>query len=231
MSRVRRLAAVLAAVFLVGACGGGGNGVAELDANTILDRAVNAAKNAETTHVKGRLTQQNQSFTVDMRLADGRATGTVTVQGKTVDLLRAGRDVYIKAGRGFYASAPAGVRKLLASKWLEVRADGPGFGQLAALTKPDQFFTRVLESNNKITKGERTTVRGIPAIQLVNSGERGVLLVALEGKPYPLQIRSGKGSASQGTLNFMDYNQPITVHTPPPDQVLSMSELRSRIGG
>lgn len=235
MYRARRLAAVLAAVLaaavLVGACGGGGNGVARLDANTILNRAVNAAKNAKTTHVKGRLTQQGQSFTIDMRLADRGATGTVTVQGKTIDLLRIGQNVYLKADREFYTNASPAAKKLLANKWLEVRTGGSGSGQLATFTKPDQFFTKILESNNTITKGKRTTVRGIPAIELVNSGARGALLVALEGQPYPLQIRSGRGSASQGALNFLDYNQPITLKTPPPDQVVSRSQLRSRTGG
>lgn len=226
MYRTLRAATALAALALVSACGGG-NGVAELEASTILDKAVTAAKEAQTTHVKGQLTRGSQSFALDLRLADKGATGTLAVEGNTMNLRRLGQKMYLKADRTFYASqgAPVEARKQLAGKWLQLRTGRSGFGPLAAFTKPDQLFSQFLNTGDSVTKGNRTEVRGTPAIELNLSKKRGAMLVALEGKPYPLQIRSGAKSPSEGTLNFVDYNRPLELKTPPPDQILPASKL------
>lgn len=226
MYRTLRAATALAALAVASACGGG-NGVAELEASTILDKAVTAGKEAETTHVKGQLTRGSQSFALDLRLADKGATGTLTVEGNTMELRRLGQKMYLKADRTFYASqgAPVAARKQLAGKWLQLRTSVSGSGQLATFTKPDQLFSQFLDTGDSVTKGNRTEVRDTPAIELNISEKRGTMLVALEGKPYPLQLRSGAKSPSKGTLNFVDYNQPLEVKTPPPDQTLPASKL------
>jgi hypothetical protein len=54
-----------------------------------------------------------------------------------------------------------------------------------------------------------------------------VLYVALDGKPYPLRIRSLPGAKEPGTVEFLDYDEPFTLQAPPASQTIDMSEFNT----
>jgi hypothetical protein len=49
--------------------------------------------------------------------------------------------------------------------------------------------------------------------------------VAAEGAPYPVQVQSDTG---QGALDFLDWNEPVDVQAPRPDQVVDLSKFTGK---
>jgi hypothetical protein len=71
-------------------------------------------------------------------------------------------------------------------------------------------------------KTETKTVRGLNVVGVVEKANNETLYVATEGEPYPVQVQSDTG---QGALDFLDWNEPVDVQAPPPDQVVDLSKF------
>ena len=97
----------------------------------------------------------------------------------------------------------------------------------------------------KWKRGERTEHRGKPAIPLTRT-ERGVkvtMLVADEGKPYPLKIsrkgggqpgggeegRQGQGQSQQNELRLSEFDRPVSEKKPDDGQCIGMDELQRQL--
>lgn len=110
--RIPRPAARAAAAALVSgalccgaaACGSTGtNGVATKSTGTIEKDAEDAIVGADSVHVIGVIGAGAQAIKLDMRLVKGKgASGTVQINGETIELLRVGQEVYVKGDASFY---------------------------------------------------------------------------------------------------------------------------------
>jgi len=203
------------------------NGVANLSATEIMARTQAAFKKVPSVHLKGTGVSEGQRFGIDLHISDKRGRGTITQGGQTLELLRDGTTVYIKADADFWRAqtGSAAAAELLKGKYLKGSTSDPKVAGIAALTQPDKFVAQLFSSDRTVTKGERKTIRGIEAIGIVASGkDGGTLYVATRGEPYPLQIASTAQSES-GTVDFLDFGSPVTVTRPPPDQVVDTSKL------
>jgi hypothetical protein len=247
-ARVLLVTLVVTAAALVAGCGsesgsgGGGstsaptattpadNGVAALSAKEILARAQDALGKAESVHIKGGGFSEGEQFALDMRYGTEGATGTLTANGQTIELLRVASTVYMKGSEAFWRSiGGAQAAELLKGRYLKVPSSTPDFAELASFTDLSKNAAELLKPDGEISKGERKTINGIEAIGL-NSSEGGTLYIATRGEPYPLQVvPSGSSKRDEsGSLEFLDYGKPVKVTAPSADEVVDVSKLGGR---
>lgn len=224
----------VAAVALVAAgCGGGdsgprSNGVADEQPAQILTDAKAAAKAARSLRVSGSVNDRSDRTDLDLRVKGTEgATGTLSSKGVRFEVVRVGDDVYLRTDRAGYVKL-AGARgaELIGDRWLRTGPTDARFSSFEELTNRDKLIDGLLSPRGTLTKGEATTVRGTPAITLRSADDKGTLAVATTGPPYPLRLASGPRSDSSGEIDFAEWNAPVTLRPPPPDQVLDTSKLR-----
>jgi hypothetical protein len=208
------------------------NGVEKLSAAAIVTKAKKAARRAAAVHIKGDTTDNGGRIRFDMHLlADKGGTGTLTVQGGTVQIIRAGRQVYMRGSKAFWtAAAGPGVAELVAGRYLKMPASDKSMAGLIAFTDLDQFMTELLKQMHPAAmhKGAQKDAAGRRAITVTEPGaDGGILYVALDGKPYPLRMESLPGSKDEGKVEFLDYDKPFTLRTPPASQTIDISKLKS----
>lgn len=257
MRPTRVLLAVSAAALVATACGGGddsttsaaapsqaagsattsaapssaaaGGGVADLPATEIFARTKAAFKKADSVRLKGSGQSGTTKFAIDMSYATaGNAVGTVTNGGQTIELRRVGQTVYVKADQAFWTkSAGAAVGQLLGGKYLKAPLSDPRVKQLGGFTDKNSFADEVLTPANDVTKGDTKTIRGVPAVGLVDKSSTGsaTLYVATTGEPVPLQLTPSSGGNNEGSFDFLDYGKPVDVTAPPAAQTVDATKL------
>jgi hypothetical protein len=200
------------------------NGVADLSATQILARAKDAFESASAVHVKGSVVDGGQHIGVDVRIKNGSGgRGTLTIDGKTVEVLRVGATTYLRGDEAFWRASTGNPEagKLLKGKYLAFPTSNAAFKDLATFTDIKAMGAEFGTVTNP-KKGSRKTVRGIDTIGLIDpSPDGGTLYVALQGKPYPMRTES----ARSGAIDYLDYNQTVPLTKPPADQVIDISKL------
>jgi len=237
----RRLvyAIAAAAAALVAGCGGAtssssaptasptpsSNGVADLPPTEILAKAKAALKGADSVHLKGAggTGSERVEFDIKYTRSNGSA-GTVAIAGQQLEIIQTAGTAYVKADAAFWQSQTGSseIAKLLGGKYLSGPANDPKLKDLAAFGDLQSFADQLLKPEGKITKGEQKTIRGIATIGLVdNSSNGGTLYIATVGEPYPIQVSSTK----DGTLDFLEYGEPVEITAPPAEQTIDVSKL------
>jgi hypothetical protein len=235
--RRRLTAAVLmaaAAVLLLGACSGsstpaasataaptGANGVEKLPPDQILAKSKAAAKAASWVHVTGT----QAGTTLDLTVGKDTATGTVTEDGLTAELLAVDGTTYLKGDKAFWDNASgSGSGDVLAGKWV-VAGDTAGtdtYG-LDTFTDVGRLFDSVLSPSGTLTTSGTSTVDGQRVVGLKESSDDSTLWIALDGPPYPVRIEPGTPTTDPPT--FSDWDVPVTITPPPADQVVDPTKL------
>jgi hypothetical protein len=208
------LALLLATVLLAG-CGGGqsGNGEASKSPDAVLSDASKAASGATTVHVTGEIDSGSRRIGMDLELAKGRgATGSMTLDGKSFDLIRIGDRVYIRGSKPFlklYAGAYAGA---LEGRWLKASASSGRLQQFTPLTSAAALFTLIRSSHGKLVNDGVKTYLGRRAIEIRDTSDNSKLYVAATGTPYPVAIAGPKAAA--GAIRFSDWNRHVSLTAP-----------------
>jgi hypothetical protein len=202
------------------------NGVAALSAEQILGKAKAALKSADAVRIKGTAGAGADRIDIDMRYTATSAQGTLASAGQPIAIKRIGNTVYIKGSRGFWKSTvPPAAVELLTGKWLKGPITDQRLAGLSELTDLSKAADGILEPDGKITKGEKETVAGTPAIALLSSGkDGGKLYIATTGEPYPLQIAPTKATDA-GQIDFTEYGKKTAVSPPPAELVIDVSKL------
>ena len=247
MALTRSIAAAcaVAALTLGAGCGGSGssapgagspsptptdNGIVNLPATEIMSRTQAALKKVPSVRLKGNGVGEGARFAIDLHVSDTGGRGTITQNSQTLEILRIGTTVYIKADADFWRAQTgnAAAAELLKGKYLKGSTSDPKVAGLAALTELDKFVAELFSTKKTVTKGEKKTIRGVDAIGIVQAGkDGGTLYVATRGEPYPLQITSNTPS-EPATIDFLDYGKPVKLTAPPSDQVVDTSKLGSK---
>ncbi|HZR95693.1 MAG TPA: hypothetical protein VFA56_08360 [Gaiellaceae bacterium] len=218
---------VIAVCAVLAGCGGGGsssggsggastsssNGEAKKPAKQIVADAKTAARGAGSFRIKGSISSGGQTIALNLLVGRAGGNGTMTFQGSKIDIIRTGKNVYLRTGAAFYRKigAAKGAASALAGKWLKASTSTKSFGDLAQFTDIDKLVEQALSPNGKVTKGAETTVDGQKAIEL--KSKEGSLFVATEGAPYPVQLRGNKGTLS-GAMHFSDFGAPVDTTAP-----------------
>ncbi|QKV92711.1 hypothetical protein HUT19_13915 [Streptomyces sp. NA02950] len=217
------------------ACGGEGgkdpdagtNGVGKLPAAKIESKARTVAASASAVRLSGNLVTKGRTYTLDMRLKEGGGTGQVSTKGSTFELLRVGKDLYLKADAGFWAhqggkSGQAGsgdAAHKLDDKYVKVPSGDPSYRRLTGFTDKKVLLDGLLGLHGEITAGDRGELSGVRTIRVLGGegGEGGSLDVSLEGRPYPLRLqRAGRA----GVIRLADWNKDFKLTAPDKDHVL-----------
>jgi hypothetical protein len=200
------------------------NGIARLSAGAILAKAQAALASAKSFRVRLHAPSTGQGISFDIRYAGVNAIGTLSVaSGQTLELRRLGQIVYLKGNRRFWSAnlgeAPA---TLLTGKWLKTSMNDKRFGRMSELL--DASKGDFLHPDGQIAKSGRKTVRGTPAVGLVDRSDGSLLYIATVGPPYPLQTVPKTG-AGDGSVDFLAYGRPVSVPVPPADLIIDTSKL------
>jgi hypothetical protein len=216
--RVSALALVLATMALAG-CGGGKkaeqpNAEASKPANRVLADAVAAARSARSVHVSGHIVSNGTPITLDLTLERNKgATGSMSTQGLSFDLVRIGRTFYIRGSDAFWKHfAGAGVAQLMHGKWLKGTTTGR-FASLASLSDPAKLFARIRGNHGKLTNKGATTYNGQKVVEIDDAKKGGKLYVAATGNPYPVAVVGSKKNES-GTITFDRWNASVSISAP-----------------
>ncbi|MGH8836442.1 MAG: hypothetical protein ACRDWG_15815 [Actinomycetes bacterium] len=204
------------------------NGVEQLSATEILDKAKAAAVAAGSVHVSGEVVQDEGTFGIDMRFGADGSTGTMTFNGAQLELLRVGADVYMKATGDTWndLTGQQGVGELIADRYVKVPAGDESFGDFTSFLSLESFIDGVLDPTGELEKGTTTEVRGAQAIGVVDTDKEdgGTVYIALTGEPLPLRIQGAEGS-TESAIDFLDWGKAMAVTAPAEGDVVDLSEL------
>ncbi|WP_030912495.1 hypothetical protein [Streptomyces sp. NRRL F-5126] len=226
-SRLVACAALCAALAgAVAGCGdpdAGTNGVGKLSARGIERKARTAVDGATAVRVSGKLVTSGQTYTLDMRLTENGATGSVASHKTTFTLLRVGDALYLKGSDAFWHQAADGtspaVADKLGGKYVKVPADDPSYKRLRGFTDMRALLDGLLALGGTPAKGDRKTLDGVKTIEVTggDDGKGGTLDVSLRGKPYPLRLVRAGGA---GTVTLKDWGKAVALKPPSKDQLV-----------
>lgn len=199
------------------------NGVADLEADAIAQAAGDAAESAESAHMVGDLVTEGQPMSMDIQYGQDSSGGSMILAGSEFELLNVGDDYFMKADHDTWvvATGDEAAADALADKYVAVSPDNERFGQIADFL--DREFMTVWFAPNAefFEKGETTEIDGVPAITLTQEGQD--LYVATDGEPYPLRIEVT--AEGEGSVDFVDWGEPVELDAPPEDEVVDISEF------
>jgi hypothetical protein len=208
------------------------NGIADKPPAEIVQQAKRAFQDAKYVHVKGNGDDEGVLYAVDMHLKAGSGTtggkGKLTVNHNTAELLRVGKDAYIKGDADFWTATTgsASAAELLKGKYLKGSTSDSRLKGILFFTDADFFAKTLFKTEGGLTKSERRTIGGVDTIGVKTSGkEAATLFVATTGEPRPLQLVSTGVAAGGGNLDFLDYDKPFDLKAPPADLVIDASKL------
>lgn len=215
---------------LVG-CGGDGeetNGVEDLSAAEIQERARKAALNARTVLLSGTVNTDDTSYRIDMRLAENGGVGEVSEGTNTFELLRVDKELYLKADEAFWqaedlpAELESDPAKKLDGKYVKVAEDDPAYEELSGFTDKEVLLDGLLTLQGELATGDRGEVDGVATIRVeADGGAGGAMEVALDGRPYPLRLERGGGA---GEVTLTEWNQDFALRPPPEDQIVDLGD-------
>lgn len=188
----------------------GTNGEQSKSAQQVLSDAKSALFNASAVHVKGTMSGQAGSETLDVQFQGEDSSGTISSSGITLNVIKTGGKVYVKAPEQFWlkSAGPANAPKL-ANRWL-VEPAGMA-GNVSTLTL--QGVAAELNATDSPLKPNVTTsqVDGQPAV-VVTQQDGSTLAVSGTGAPLPLRLTNN--GAAKGSLAFTDYGKKQTITAP-----------------
>lgn len=202
----------------------GTNGVGRLSAAEIQRKTRTAADSAEAVRLSGNVVTSGRTYKLDMQLKSDGATGSVTAQGSTFQLLRIGEQLYLKADAGFWSDAgndgkadAAAVDKL-GGKYVKVPQGDPSYKKFSGFTDKDVLLDGLLTLHGNLAKDGHHEQAGTRSIRITgDAGSGGTLDVSLEGTPYPLRLTRAGGA---GTLTFSSWGKDFPLEKPAKDDTV-----------
>jgi len=190
-----------------------GSPLSGLSADQIATKAVANLKSASSVHVTGAVTSSGETVGLDLTLVRAQGcTGTMAVTGTgSFQLTAIGSQVWIKPDQQFWKNegATAAVLNVVSGKYLKVTATSR-FGSLREFCQPSQLAGSFGSPKAGLVKGATTTINGQQALQIKQTGQSASLFVSDTATPQILRLSGG----SQGTIDFSDYNSPVTLTAP-----------------
>jgi hypothetical protein len=222
--------------------GGGGESsdepLASLPAEEIADRAQQALQSATSLRITTVGDPAAGGVGLDLHMdQQGSCAGSMTQSGAgSVDLLvREDDEVWMKPDTQFWQSqlgADGGMVSLLDGRHLyghtsdEEMSGVAGMCSLAGLQSDIESDDG---SSGPDEVGPETEHNGIPVVTLSGPDEEGnevTMLVATEGEPYPVLIRTEEnGTVTE--IELSQFNEPVEIEEPPANLVLNVADFRT----
>lgn len=203
----------------------------ELPVAELVRRAKQASAAIETVHVVADVASDGKRFRFDLRIDRDTEdfTGTIAQDDIELDTRRIGNDMYVRGDEKAYRSllgeqGDGIVPGLLAGKWLKDDADGSNFRSLEGITSvadPGAILEDFPDDGVKLPTETIDGRRMIPLTGPPGEDEAKVYIEAQGGKPYPVMVISND-SDSGGTVSYGDFDAPVDVEAPSPDDVITV---------
>lgn len=205
----------------------GTNGVGKLPADQIQSKTRAAAGAAGAVRLSGNVVVGERTYRLDMRLKSDGATGSVTAQETTFQLLRVGEHLFLKAdadfwtdadGKGDGSDADAAAADKLDGKYVKVPQGDPSYKKFSGFTDKDLLLDGLLTLHGTVDKDGHHEQAGVRTIRIAGAdGSGGTLDISLEGKPYPLRLVRAGGA---GTLTFSAWGKDFALKEPEKDETV-----------
>ncbi|MEJ7634856.1 hypothetical protein [Aeromicrobium sp.] len=223
--RLRLLALFIASAFALAGCGDGSDqdDVSNLSTSKLLAAAKKQLATQEYVSVEGKGTDKDDdtSLEIDLDFAGDTASGTITVNGMEIELLKADGQAYFKAGKEFFgpSESAAETMDLIGDRWVLADPDDPTFGEIASFVSKKDFFAQLLDPDGKVTKVDEKSVNGVDSVGL-KSTDSTFYFDKSDAKPVSL-VTTDDGS---GTLDFT-YDKMDAAEAPPADEIVDPAKL------
>ncbi|MGW0335165.1 hypothetical protein ACWD0J_25400 [Streptomyces sp. NPDC003011] len=212
-------------------CGGedpdaGTNGVGKLPADQIQSRTRTAAESADAVRLSGNVVASGRTYRLDMRLKADGASGSVTAEGATFQLLRVGEALFLKADAAFWTDADGkddgsgdtAAADKLDDKYVKVPQGDPSYKKFSGFTDMDVLLDGLLTLHGTVATDGRHQQAGVRTIRITgDDGSGGTLDVSLVGTPYPLRLVRAGGA---GTLTFSAWDKDFSLAEPDEDETV-----------
>ncbi|MDL5203650.1 hypothetical protein [Streptomyces sp. ALI-76-A] len=214
-------------------CGGedpdaGTNGVGKLPAEQIQSRTRTAAEAADAVRLSGNVVASGRTYRLDMRLKADGASGSVTAEGATFQLLRVGEALFLKADADFWTDADGkgdgsgsgtdAAADKLGDKYVKVPQGDPSYKKFSGFTDMDVLLDGLLTLHGTVATDGRHQQAGVRTIRITgDDGSGGTLDVSLEGTPYPVRLVRAGGA---GTLTFSAWGKDFPLAEPDEDETV-----------
>ncbi|MET7366087.1 hypothetical protein ABZS61_09690 [Streptomyces sp. NPDC005566] len=195
----------------------------------VTNKAVAATRAAAT--VRLTVTTESADGPVQAFVASGArgaCTGTFSLgSAGTLELIRADGAVYTKsdaamlraaAADGPARDADANVDRL-AGRWVKARPDDHRTARSLRFCDPKDLLDRLAATSATTRKGRQATIAGTPCLTLTGGTgrEKWTASVATEGTPHLLKMRLTDGTEKPLTVEFSEFDAPLTVTRPAAD--------------
>jgi hypothetical protein len=199
--------------------------LADLPATVILARAKAALQQVRSVHLTGKRDTDVGRLTTDVWIKAGLGgAGTIGLNGHLLRFVRIGEAIYFRADAAWYAEL--GLSRYaneFGGRYGRMAATTPGLKSILDFTSLAGLTHIALDATGMtLTKAQGKSIRGIPAVGLVESASdrSRVLYIALVGPPLPLELNT---PVIDAPTSLGDYNKPVTLTAPPADQVVDLA--------
>jgi hypothetical protein len=203
------VAAVVAVV--AGGCGGSSSNESAKTATQIVQDAVAAVKEAKGVHMSGTFISSGKRIALTLDLGQASGKGTMAQGDARADVVRVGNVSYIRANSAFWKLfAGEGAAVLLHDRWLSGSTSKPPLSAFAQFLSIDALLKEAFTgtASHKLKKLGTRTYKGQKVIAISDPADHETLLVAAEGKPYPV------AATGQGTIAFSEWDKDVSVTAP-----------------
>lgn len=151
------------------------------------------------------------------------ATGTVSRDGSTFELLAIDGVVYVRGNLDWLAAAvDEDARRTVGEKWLLLPQQAAA--SLALFTDPAAFAEAVLEPTGPVQSVGVSLIDSEPALGVRSLGTESTTWLAGTGVPYPVLVERLGATAADGVLRFYDVDADVELTAPEPDAVVVVPE-------
>ncbi|MFD7454320.1 hypothetical protein [Kitasatospora sp. NPDC059827] len=212
----------------------------KLTAEEIEKKAKDALAGATSLRISGKMASDDGEMTINMVMdSKGECQGSMAMPGMgSFELLSDGKQYFLKPDAQFWKTfgGPKGdaVAEVFKGRYLTGFQDDPKMKDLTDFCKLTDASNQMLDDGSSAsTKGSAGTVNGVKTFSLRqkdDKGEESLLHIATEGKFYPVRMEKTTGS-DKGQIDFTDYDKPVTIQVPSPDNVIDYTKFEDKVKG
>ncbi|MFD5793342.1 hypothetical protein ACFWIO_07335 [Streptomyces diastatochromogenes] len=182
-------------------------------------------------------TKKGELQSMDLSLdRDGNCVGTMRMgaHGGSLAIIKQGDEVWLKGDSTYWKAELPGTQGNAAAELLKDRyihgtthdSMLKGWADACDLKAFQKELTPDSSPEKPLTRGDRTTVDGIPVIPLKGEEDgKPVTLYVTADSPHVLVQGTQKGDGTDLTMKFSDYGEPVPSATPSAKESVDVSQL------
>jgi hypothetical protein len=209
---------------------------AALDDAALVKEVRAAAREVRTVHVvlDGTTGEGTIKMDLDVDLENQQYTGTIVLNGHTVEVRRTADAAYFQGDKGFWSSSfrekgaaqAEFMAELLVGKYVRIPESDPRVANFDGLTGAGDMAAMMRKWPAGFTRAD-AVLDGAPVLLLDAEDPDGTggmtLYVRKTGSPVPLRVRSA-GSDTNGDITWSRFDEPVRIENPSADRTVNLPE-------